>query len=144
MTEHPDPLEGGCACGAVRFRTWGDPLRVGLCHCMTCRKAHGAAFNPFIVFARTNVEVVGVLAHWDSTPGHSRDFCPKCGSRIVLFSETEAELSLGGFDQPSRFQPQYEAWTTQREAWLEALDAPQFIENRDPAGPTLPPFRLPV
>jgi len=38
--------EGGCACGDVRFRANNRPRRTGLCHCMTCRKAHGATFSP--------------------------------------------------------------------------------------------------
>jgi len=50
---------GGCACGAVRFTTIGEPRRGGLCHCMACRKAHAAAFNPFVVSAPDAVEVIG-------------------------------------------------------------------------------------
>jgi hypothetical protein len=42
--------EGGCACGAVRYVAEGGPLRVGLCHCLTCRKRHGAPFNAFAAF----------------------------------------------------------------------------------------------
>ena len=40
---------GGCACGGVRFVATGEPLRMGLCHCLTCQRAHAAAYNPFIV-----------------------------------------------------------------------------------------------
>jgi hypothetical protein len=45
--------EGGCACGAVRYVVTGGPLRVGLCHCLTCRKRHGAPFNAFAAFRTT-------------------------------------------------------------------------------------------
>jgi hypothetical protein len=45
-------IAGGCACGAVRFAVRGAPVRAGLCHCLTCRKAHAAAFNPFVVYLR--------------------------------------------------------------------------------------------
>jgi hypothetical protein len=38
-------LRGGCLCGAVRFEVRGGPYRVGVCHCLDCRKAHGAAFR---------------------------------------------------------------------------------------------------
>ena len=41
---------GGCACGKVRFEARGEPYRVGVCHCLTCRNVHGAAFNFYVVF----------------------------------------------------------------------------------------------
>jgi hypothetical protein len=42
--------KGGCACGKVRFEARGDPNRVGVCHCLTCRKVHGAPFNSMSYF----------------------------------------------------------------------------------------------
>jgi len=42
---------GGCACGKVRFEARGEPYRVGMCHCLTCRKVHGAPFNFYVVFS---------------------------------------------------------------------------------------------
>ncbi|CAM3663177.1 GFA family protein [Halomonas sp.] len=35
-------LTGGCLCGKIRIVANGEPLRVGICHCMDCRKHHGA------------------------------------------------------------------------------------------------------
>lgn len=52
-------FDGGCACGQVRIRATGEPLRVGICHCMTCRKYHGTAFNAFVVFSRDQVTIDG-------------------------------------------------------------------------------------
>ncbi len=122
--------EGGCACGAVRFRTRGEPLRVGLCHCLRCRKAHAAAFNPFAVFRRDQVEVEGDLKPWFSSPAYDDRFCPSCGSRVVAFLQGEAEVSLGSFDAPGQWSPQYESWTMRREPWLPVLDVPQFARDR--------------
>ncbi len=42
----------------------------------------------------------------------------------------EVELSLGSFDRPGLFQPQYELWITRREPWLAPLHVAQFRENR--------------
>ena len=100
---------GGCACGAVRFTIFGDPVRGGLCHCMTCRKAHASAFNPFMVFTEEQVEITGEIMPWESSPGYVRWFCPRCGSRVVGGAEGEQEISLGSFDEPGQFTPQYES-----------------------------------
>ena len=42
--------QGGCLCGAVRYRVEGEPLASGICHCRTCRKAASAPTLPFVVF----------------------------------------------------------------------------------------------
>lgn len=143
MANNLASLTGGCVCGAVRFVATGDPLRVGLCHCMTCRKAHASAFNPFVVFARAQVTVTGNLASWHSSSGESREFCPQCGARIGIFTKTAAELSLGSFDDINVFQPQYEAWTLRREAWVRELERPQFSKDRTSTTTPLPSF-LPI
>ena len=123
--------EGGCACGAVRFTATGEPLRAGLCHCMTCRKAHAAAFNAFLIFARGQVAIEGEMTSWRSSPDYAQEFCPTCGSRVFGWEEgEEIELYLGSFDEPGLFEPQYEIWVTRREPWVAPLDVPQFTENR--------------
>lgn len=126
-----DCLSGGCACGAVRFTARGRPERVGLCHCMTCRKAHSAACNPFVVYRHERVEIVGELKDWSSTPNYVRRFCPACGSRIagVIAGSGEVELSIGSFDDVGLLVPQYENWVGRREPWLAALDVPQNQGN---------------
>jgi len=83
---------GGCACGGVRFTIAGPPKRVGLCHCMTCRKAHAAAFNPFAVFAKEQVGVHGAVASWESSAGYLRQFCPTCGSRVANIMEPKSRF----------------------------------------------------
>jgi hypothetical protein len=94
---------------------------------MTCRKAHAAAFNPFLVFRREQVDIEGSLQSWESSAGYERLFCSVCGSRVASLQSPglEIELSLGSFDEPGRFTPGYEVWITRREPWLPALPVPQ-------------------
>jgi hypothetical protein len=128
---------GGCACGAVRFTARGEPLRFGLCHCMTCRKAHAAAFNPFLVFRSEQVDLTGELHGWRSSEGWERRFCPRCGSRVMGFdprgSGEEVEIALGSFDDTGWALPQYESWIIRREPWLLPLAVPQYEGDR-PSG----------
>ena len=105
--------EGGCLCGAVKVVTRGNPYRVGLCHCMDCRKHHGALFHASAVFLQEAVTVSGQVRNFQN-----RFFCPTCGSSVYSRSGDEVEVHLGTFDQPDSFAPTYELWTKRREAWL--------------------------
>ncbi len=125
-------LTGGCACGQLTFQARGEPKRVGLCHCMTCRKAHSSAFNPFVVFKAEQVEISGELSSWKSSEHYNRRFCPACGSRVAGFDDDggELELSLGSFDEVGAFAPGHESWVARREPWLPETGLPQYPGNR--------------
>ncbi|MBI1416970.1 MAG: GFA family protein [Limimaricola sp.] len=125
---------GGCLCGALRLVAEGAPLRVGICHCMDCRKHHGAPFLAIAVFPASAVTVTGRSAAWKG-----RHFCPCCGSSVFAVSGGEVEVHLGTLDAPSQFRPTYELWTSRREAWLPAFEGTrQYARDRDddvPIGP---------
>jgi hypothetical protein len=129
--------EGGCACGAVRYVAEGGPLRVGLCHCMTCRKRHGAPFNAFAAFRSDKVRIEGSPAIWTGAEHGLIHGCAVCGSPLFWTAEGqgdgEIEIHLGGLDDTGQFTPQYEVWVKRREPWLPPLNVPQYVENR-PAG----------
>jgi hypothetical protein len=114
----------------VRFVARGEPRRVGLCHCLTCRKAHASAFNAFAIYSADQVAIDGESGSWRSSPTYDRRFCPTCGSGVFGRDGDEVELSLGSFDQPGLFEPEYELWIGRREPWLAALPVPQFEGNR--------------
>jgi hypothetical protein len=124
--------EGGCACGAVRFTAPGEALRVGLCHCMDCRKGHASPFMAFTVFRRSEVELTGDTGVCLSKPWYERRFCPECGARVagIDTSSNEIELPVGAFDEVGAFTPQYENWVIRREPWLLPLDVPQNPRDR--------------
>lgn len=104
---------GGCLCGNVRFVATGRPYRVGICHCMDCRKHHGALFHASAVFPQDAVRIEGETREFAR-----RSFCPRCGSSVFSRTGDEVELHLGSFDAPDTFRPTYELWTVRREAWL--------------------------
>lgn len=124
-------LAGGCLCGAVRLLARGAPLRVGLCHCLDCRKHHGAPFYAAAAFPPEAVEITGETRDW-----RGRHFCPRCGSSVFARSEGEVEVHLGALDAPDRLVPTYELWTCRRESWLPPLPgAAQFERDRVPPDP---------
>jgi hypothetical protein len=108
-----DRFTGGCLCGDVRIVAAGQPYRVGVCHCIDCRKHHGALFHASAIFPADAVTVDG------ETRGYAgRFFCPRCGSSVFGRSGDEVEVNLGALDAPDQFTPTYELWTVRREAWL--------------------------
>ena len=116
---------GGCLCGGVRLRASGSPLRVGLCHCLDCRKHHGAVFFAAAVFPALAVQITG-----ETRAHEGRHFCPRCGSSVFARSGDEVELHLGALDAPDQFVPQYELWTCRRENWLQPVPgARQYLRN---------------
>ena len=118
---------GGCLCGALRFTTTGQPDRVGLCHCLDCRKVHGALFHASAIFPESAVAITGEAAHY-----RGRHFCPRCGSSVFSRSGPEIEVNLGAYDGVDQFAPSYELWTIRRESWLPAFPlAARYPRDRE-------------
>lgn len=93
-----DPLEGGCQCGAVRYRVAAAASEVYHCHCSMCRKLHGALFATWAIVPRGRVEVTrgqDALATYESSPGVRRRFCRNCGCQ--LFSEIDSDPDFDWF-----------------------------------------------
>lgn len=125
-----DSYTGGCLCGQVRIVATGRPYRVGLCHCLDCRKHHGALFHASAIFPQDAVAIEG-----DTRDYAGRFFCPACGSSVFSRSDDEVEVNLGSLDAPDQFTPTYELWTVRREAWLPAFPRVKGYErNRESEG----------
>ena len=125
-------LTGGCLCGDVRFVAMGEPYRVGICHCLDCRKHHGALFFAAAMYPQNAVTVEGETRHYNH-----RHFCPRCGSSVFAQWEDEIEVHLGALDEPDRLMPTYECWTVRRESWLPPFPGTRRYDgNREGGGRT--------
>lgn len=115
-----DIYSGSCLCGQVHFEAAGKPKRVGICHCKTCRKVSGSAFNLFAVYPRDAVKMIGVVSGRETPTESSRYRCRYCGAPVYEIDKDSAEIELpvGAFDRIDLFEPSYEIWTSRREGWL--------------------------
>lgn len=130
-------LTGSCLCGAVRIELSGKPHRVGLCHCLDCRKKTGAPFGAFAMYPRETLTVIGATRTHVRWSGAERHFCPDCGSSLyeIPKGSDEVEIFIGTIDETSRLIPTYELWTARREAWLPPFDlARHYTGDREGKG----------
>jgi hypothetical protein len=117
-------LTGGCSCGKVRLAIDAEPSRVGICHCLDCRKQYGAVFYTFAVFPDAVVTVTGETAQYGF-----RHFCPVCGSSVFDKRGSEVEVNAGALDSDNSVRPTYETWVCRRERWLPAFPVEQSYER---------------
>jgi hypothetical protein len=117
--------EGGCLCGAIRYRSTADPNALVLCHCATCRKASGAPSLGWAIFpAETFAFTKGQPATYRSSETVLRSFCPHCGTTIGYASSTRtdvADVTIASLDEPEHYAPQKEIWLDEKLPW-ECVD----------------------
>lgn len=117
--------EGGCLCGAVRYRAEGEPLLSEYCHCGMCRRAAGAPVIVWADFPRERYALLrGQPAHFVSSPGARRGFCAQCGSTLTFSFDGRPYLSLtvATLDEPERLAPRQHIFEADRLSWLQLGD----------------------
>lgn len=128
--------EGGCLCGAVRYRVSGAPVASTLCHCRSCRKASGGTNVAWAVFDRGAFEWIGdEPGAYSSSPGIEWLHCRDCGSLVGYTRASRPDhmdIATGTLDEPDRFPPAVEIWLEHKIDW----------ETLNPALPTRPQSSL--
>jgi len=119
------PAEGGCLCGAVRYKVTGAPSWSGICHCRACRKAAGAPSVAWLTFDRRNFMLLrGDPGRFVSSSGVVRTFCAACGTSLTYATEDrprEIDVTTISFDDETVLAPTVEIWISHKVSW-EAAD----------------------
>ncbi len=119
-------MEGGCHCGAIRFKATAEPYWVGACYCSDCRKISGAAYMVFAGYSEGEVEVTkGTPKKYASSEKVTRSFCEQCGSPFsYVYNESPEKpfISLGLFDDASSFQLQEHIFVGSKLPWISITD----------------------
>jgi hypothetical protein len=120
--EHP----GRCLCGAVRYLATGAPKWIANCHCASCRRATGAPLTTYAGFATERFSLVaGAPERFQSSPGVSRTFCPRCGSPLTYEGARwpgEVHVLIGTMDRPQDFVPQGDAFAEEKLPWVPLIE----------------------
>ena len=121
--------EGGCACGAVRYRLASDPLFVHCCHCLNCQRQTGSAFVVNLLIEADRVEVLAGEPQRVDVPrtgGKKQKIwrCPTC--QVAVFSQyTSPRVRFvrgGTLDDPASVAPDVHIFTRSKLPWVTLPD----------------------
>jgi hypothetical protein len=126
--------EGGCSCGAVRYRLASEPMFVHCCHCLSCQRQTGSAFVINLLIESDRVEVLAGEPQPVDVPrddGSSQRIyrCPTC--QVAVFSEYGRPevrfVRAGTLDEPSSITPDVHIFTRSKVPWVNLPgSAPAF------------------
>jgi hypothetical protein len=121
--------EGGCLCGAVRFKCEGEPVNVCIGHCRNCQKAMGSPFFARALFDQSALTIEGETGRYASSELLDRVFCKTCGTRLSAWRKvgTMAGVALAAFDDRNAFAPTAHMWVSEKMDWVKLDDGlPQY------------------
>jgi hypothetical protein len=130
-------LEGGCACGAVRYRLKSAPLFVHCCHCTSCQTETGSAFAINALIESDRIELLKGAPEPLPTPSESGRGqkiwrCPGC--RVALWSnyagagEAIGFVRVGTLDDPAALPPDIHIFTRSKLPWVRLPDGVPAVE----------------
>ena len=127
-------ITGSCLCGKVTYEISGTVGDIVHCHCVTCRKAHGAAFSSVAAVQDGDFRLSGSehLKSFESSKGKRRYFCSNCGTQIYAKRENTQHviLRLGSLDDNPDTQETKHIWVSQKADWYAIHnDLPEFSES---------------
>lgn len=121
------PGDGGCVCGAVRYRVQAPPQAGLVCHCRWCQRRTGSAFAFVAYFHEADVEFLqGTMTRYEHRSDESGrwlriEFCPVCGTPVTHTTELRPGIrgiSAGTLDDPDRFGIDRHIWTRSARPWV--------------------------
>lgn len=132
-------MEGGCACGAVRYRLTSEPLFVHCCHCLNCQRQTGSAFVINLLIEADRVELVVGEPKPVDVPRDDGSMqriyrCAIC--EVAVYSEYARPEYLfvrgGTLDEPRAITPDVHIYTKSKVDWVVLPESvPAFEEFYD-------------
>ena len=135
-------MEGGCACGHLRYRLTGRPMIVNACHCTWCQRETGSVHAVNAVYEFDRVEHLAaepVIVDTPSASGKGQKIarCPRC--KVAIWSNYPGSgaavrfVRVGTIDDPAPFPPEAHIFTSSKQPWVTLpANAKAFAEFYDP------------
>ncbi|MFN3945609.1 MAG: GFA family protein [Allosphingosinicella sp.] len=129
-------LEGGCHCGAVRYRIEGEVMHAALCHCGDCRRHAGAPVVGWTMMRREQLSFSGEVVTYASSEHGRRQFCPRCGTGLFFVNEEAlpglVDVQLATLDDAEALPPQAHIQVAERLGWMKTAGALPEYERFPP------------
>lgn len=142
--------EGGCGCGAVRYRVRGEPILVNNCHCRLCQIQTGSTsvVNAFIEADRVEL-LQGHLSEHEVPAGsgkpHVMHRCSACGVAVWSHYSRLGRLAygvrVGTLDEPGSVTPDAAIFTESKMPWVTLPEGVPAFEQAYDYIAFLPPDR---
>jgi hypothetical protein len=145
VTPHDDrPHDGGCTCGAVRYRMTSGPMIVHACHCRWCQRETGASFALNALIEATRVVLLQGEPQIVPTPsasgkGQKIARCSAC--HVAVWSNYAGAgdklrfVRVGTLDEPDRLPPDVHIFTSTKQPWVVlppgALAVPEYYRSAE-------------
>ena len=121
-------MQGGCACGRVRYVVAIDNDEAYLCHCRMCQRATGSVSIAFKNVQKADMDWESGPDWYRSSPIAERPYCAACGTSLG-FSHPDSpkiDLTVASFDDPSRFKPKHHFGAESlHRAWINTERLPE-------------------
>ncbi|MDC7707904.1 GFA family protein [Vogesella indigofera] len=124
-------MQGSCLCGTVRYEIDRFDAPITHCHCLTCQKAHAAAFASTAGVLRQHFRWLAgqqALGSYESSPGKLRHFCTRCGSQLVAERAAQPHIivRVATLDDDPGVSPQQHIWCSHDRPWLASDGLPHY------------------
>jgi hypothetical protein len=129
--------EGGCACGAIRYRLKREPMFVHCCHCTACQTETGTAFALNALIESDQVETLAgepqpTMIASESGKGQQVWRCPQC--KVAVWSNYGGAgdlvrfVRVGTLDKPHGLEPDIHIYTRSKLPWVRLPEGALAVE----------------
>ncbi len=128
-----------CSCGQLRILVRGEPLGVGVCHCLSCQRRTGSVFATLAAFSppyQVKGTATDYVRHGDGGTAFRFRFCPVCGTNLFHTEDGVPDsavlIAVGGFADPTFPAPEDSIYDCRRHSWVR-MPRGATVYDKDPA-----------